>query len=168
MFASKYIYKIFQYIYIYLKFVLITHCIFQRKQTRGNCFSSGIKHHGTMCDTCRLQPIFGIRWKCAECHNYDLCSACYHGDKHHLRHRFYRIVNPDGERYRSYSFSFLFLRITDIDHGFGTIWFPCLHGNSPRQDLLSVTIGAFRKDNFPRLCVHIFVLLPNFAICFQC
>ncbi|XP_039257822.2 E3 ubiquitin-protein ligase MIB1-like [Styela clava] len=59
---------------------------------------SGVKHHGTMCDTCRLQPIYGIRWKCAECHNYDLCSACYHGDKHHLRHRFYRIVFPDEER----------------------------------------------------------------------
>nr|CAB3263829.1 E3 ubiquitin-protein ligase MIB1 [Phallusia mammillata] len=60
--------------------------------------ASGVKHNGSMCDTCRLQPIFGIRWKCAECHNYDLCSACYHGDKHHLRHRFYRIVTPDGER----------------------------------------------------------------------
>nr|XP_009862485.1 E3 ubiquitin-protein ligase MIB1 [Ciona intestinalis] len=60
--------------------------------------ASGLKHNGSMCDTCRLQPIFGIRWKCAECHNYDLCSACYHADKHHLRHRFYRIVTPDGER----------------------------------------------------------------------
>ena len=49
---------------------------------------TGIKHDGTMCDTCRQQPIFGIRWKCAECTNYDLCSVCYHGDKHHLRHRF--------------------------------------------------------------------------------
>ena len=53
---------------------------------------TGVKHDGTMCDTCRQQPIFGIRWKCAECANYDLCSVCYHGDKHHLRHRFYRIT----------------------------------------------------------------------------
>ncbi|XP_073842665.1 E3 ubiquitin-protein ligase mind bomb 1 isoform X2 [Musca autumnalis] len=59
---------------------------------------TGIKHDGTMCDTCRQQPIFGIRWKCAECVNYDLCSICYHGDKHHLRHRFYRISTPGGER----------------------------------------------------------------------
>ena len=59
---------------------------------------TGIKHDGTMCDTCRQQPIFGIRWKCAECVNYDLCSICYHGDKHHLRHRFYRIAVPGGER----------------------------------------------------------------------
>lgn len=59
---------------------------------------TGIKHEGTMCDTCRQQPIFGIRWKCGECSNYDLCSICYHGDKHHLRHRFYRISTPGGER----------------------------------------------------------------------
>ncbi|XP_037933778.1 E3 ubiquitin-protein ligase mind-bomb isoform X2 [Teleopsis dalmanni] len=59
---------------------------------------TGIKHDGTMCDTCRQQPIFGIRWKCAECINYDLCSICYHGDKHHLRHRFFRITTPGGDR----------------------------------------------------------------------
>ncbi|XP_045061904.1 E3 ubiquitin-protein ligase mib1-like isoform X5 [Coregonus clupeaformis] len=59
---------------------------------------TGIKHDGTMCDTCRQQPIIGIRWKCAECNNYDLCTTCYHGDKHHLRHRFYRITTPGSER----------------------------------------------------------------------
>lgn len=59
---------------------------------------TGVKHEGTMCDTCRQQPIFGIRWKCAECTNYDLCSICYHGDKHNLRHRFYRINTPGSER----------------------------------------------------------------------
>lgn len=59
---------------------------------------TGVKHEGTMCDTCRQQPIFGIRWKCAECGNYDLCSICYHGDKHHLRHRFYRITTPGSDR----------------------------------------------------------------------
>lgn len=59
---------------------------------------TGVKHDGTMCDTCRQQPIFGIRWKCAECGNYDLCSICYHGDKHHLRHRFYRITTPGCDR----------------------------------------------------------------------
>ncbi|MEE6464267.1 hypothetical protein FKM82_006222 [Ascaphus truei] len=59
---------------------------------------TGVKHDGTMCDTCRQQPIIGIRWKCAECTNYDLCTVCYHGDKHHLRHRFYRITTPGSER----------------------------------------------------------------------
>ncbi len=60
---------------------------------------TGVKHDGAMCDTCRQQPIFGARWKCAECANYDLCSICYHGDKHHLRHRFYRITTVGSERW---------------------------------------------------------------------
>ena len=59
---------------------------------------AGVKHEGTMCDTCKQQPIFGIRWKCAECSNYDLCSICYHGDKHNLRHRHYRILAAGHER----------------------------------------------------------------------
>jgi len=59
---------------------------------------AGIFHQEAMCDTCRQQPIYGIRWKCAECINYDLCTQCYMSDKHHLRHRFYRIFLPDGAR----------------------------------------------------------------------
>lgn len=52
-----------------------------------------------MCDTCRQQPIYGIRWKCKDCQNYDLCSICYHSDKHSLKHRFYRIFLPGFDRY---------------------------------------------------------------------
>lgn len=59
---------------------------------------TGIKHDGSMCDGCRMQPIYGMRWKCADCPNFDLCSVCYHGDKHHLRHRFYRLNGPSAER----------------------------------------------------------------------
>lgn len=57
------------------------------------------KHDGTKCDTCRQYPIFGIRWKCAECMSYDLCSVCYNKDKHDLRHRFYRITTMGSEKY---------------------------------------------------------------------
>lgn len=59
---------------------------------------TGIKHEGSMCEGCRMQPIYGMRWKCADCQNYDLCSVCYHGDKHHLRHQFYRVCGPNSER----------------------------------------------------------------------
>ena len=50
------------------------------------------------CDVCGTQPIFGVRWSCAECRGTDLCSNCYHNDKHNLRHRFYRIANAASER----------------------------------------------------------------------
>ncbi|CAG0882641.1 unnamed protein product [Cyprideis torosa] len=59
---------------------------------------TSIKHDGTICDGCTQRPIFGIRWKCAECTNFDLCSVCYHADKHSLRHHFYCIATPGGER----------------------------------------------------------------------
>ncbi|CAG0916950.1 unnamed protein product [Notodromas monacha] len=58
---------------------------------------SGVKHEGSICDGCRQSPIYGIRWKCTDCANYDLCSMCYHGDKHALRHRFCR-VSISGEK----------------------------------------------------------------------
>ncbi|CAD5112184.1 DgyrCDS1418 [Dimorphilus gyrociliatus] len=56
------------------------------------------KHDGTTCDSCRQQPIYGIRWKCSDCINFELCSVCYHNDKHNLRHRFHRIATPGGDR----------------------------------------------------------------------
>ena len=59
---------------------------------------TGIKHESSKCDSCSQQPIFGIRWKCAECLNFDLCSICYHSDKHNTRHRFCRILAPGHER----------------------------------------------------------------------
>ncbi|XP_028968353.1 E3 ubiquitin-protein ligase MIB1 [Galendromus occidentalis] len=59
---------------------------------------TGVKHDNTMCDSCCQTPIFGIRWKCAECSSYDLCSVCYHGNKHMLSHRFYRIATPYSEK----------------------------------------------------------------------
>ncbi|KPM03905.1 E3 ubiquitin-protein ligase mind-bomb-like protein [Sarcoptes scabiei] len=61
--------------------------------------STGVKHEGTMCDWCNKSPIFGIRWKCADCTNYDLCSSCYHDDRHSLKHRFFRILSPGSNRY---------------------------------------------------------------------
>lgn len=42
--------------------------------------------------------ILGIRWHCGDCPNVDLCSMCYHGDRHNIRHRFCRIVTPNGEK----------------------------------------------------------------------
>ncbi|KAH9516075.1 E3 ubiquitin-protein ligase MIB1 [Dermatophagoides farinae] len=61
--------------------------------------STSVKHEGAMCDFCRQSPIFGIRWKCGDCNNYDLCSICYHGDKHNLKHRFFRILSPGSNRF---------------------------------------------------------------------
>ncbi|CAH8588558.1 unnamed protein product [Schistosoma turkestanicum] len=55
---------------------------------------TGSKHPGTICEGCHESPIYGIRWKCVVCLSTDLCSTCYHADKHSLAHQFLRITAP--------------------------------------------------------------------------
>ncbi|CAL1544065.1 unnamed protein product [Lymnaea stagnalis] len=59
----------------------------------------GIFHPSITCTECLEFGIEGLRWKCLECENVELCSVCYMGDKHNLSHVFLRIDNPmsDGE-----------------------------------------------------------------------
>lgn len=53
-----------------------------------------VVHRNVSCDLCGAQPIVGIRFKCAECPNFDLCSECeakgdpsdFVGGQHTLRH----------------------------------------------------------------------------------
>jgi len=67
------------------------------------------KHIGTSCYACKTTPIIGHRWKCVSCpprplsgtdqeitvnYSVDLCSTCYHGDKHNVRHKFILIEQP--------------------------------------------------------------------------
>ncbi|XP_055898219.1 uncharacterized protein LOC129928325 isoform X2 [Biomphalaria glabrata] len=52
---------------------------------------SGIKHLNVTCNECKQEPIYGARWKCADCDNIDLCTVCYNMDKHDLTHAFLRM-----------------------------------------------------------------------------
>ena len=51
---------------------------------------AGVKHLGVTCDECKQRNVLGIRWKCNDCHDYDLCTICYFADKHSLTHQFQR------------------------------------------------------------------------------
>ncbi|XP_022099973.1 E3 ubiquitin-protein ligase MIB1-like [Acanthaster planci] len=51
----------------------------------------GVKHPNIICDGCHENGVVGIRWKCLECHDFDLCHGCYNEGKHDLGHRFTRI-----------------------------------------------------------------------------
>ncbi|KAJ2721315.1 hypothetical protein GGI07_004042 [Coemansia sp. Benny D115] len=46
----------------------------------------GVIHRGTTCDGCQETPIRGTRYKCAQCADIDLCSACEAQDihRHHI------------------------------------------------------------------------------------
>ncbi|XP_033097862.1 E3 ubiquitin-protein ligase MIB2-like [Anneissia japonica] len=54
----------------------------------------GIKHNGVQCDACNTVPVYGMRWKCTECHDYDLCHSCYMSDEHDKNHIFCRHDAP--------------------------------------------------------------------------
>ncbi|XP_043944642.1 E3 ubiquitin-protein ligase MIB2-like [Protopterus annectens] len=57
----------------------------------------GMRHVNITCDACHSQGIWGIRWKCMQCHDYDLCSKCYMSDEHNTMHTFFRIPTPASQ-----------------------------------------------------------------------
>ena len=54
------------------------------------CRLTGLKHPHVTCDGCKQAPLAGIRYKCANCPNYDLCSTCFGNDVHDMQHEFFR------------------------------------------------------------------------------
>ncbi|XP_077998099.1 E3 ubiquitin-protein ligase MIB2-like [Glandiceps talaboti] len=56
----------------------------------------GIKHPNIICDVCKKHGIQGMRWKCTECYDYDLCTECYMTDKHDSNHTFMRYVTQNS------------------------------------------------------------------------
>lgn len=56
---------------------------------------SGVCHPNITCDICGENGIHGLRWKCCDCHDFDMCSPCYMADKHDLKHAFVRVDTPN-------------------------------------------------------------------------
>ncbi len=53
-----------------------------------------IVHKDTRCDECHATPIEGRRYKCLQCENYDLCTACYERVCHIPGHVFASLKKP--------------------------------------------------------------------------
>lgn len=68
--------------------------ILSSRLTGGSNQEQDIVHRGVQCDACYLHDIRGIRYKCNNCSNYDLCALCYHRNKHDLSHSFKRFILP--------------------------------------------------------------------------
>jgi hypothetical protein len=54
----------------------------------------GYIHRGVECNGCGIMPIQGIRYRCANCLDFDLCDSCEAQELHIKTHVFYKIRVP--------------------------------------------------------------------------
>jgi len=54
----------------------------------------GYVHRGVTCNSCGSMPIRGIRYRCANCVDYDLCETCEAMQVHPKTHLFYKVRIP--------------------------------------------------------------------------
>ena len=54
----------------------------------------GYVHRGVTCNSCNEMPIRGIRYRCANCVDHDLCEQCEASQSHPRTHLFYKIRIP--------------------------------------------------------------------------
>ncbi|EGD81054.1 hypothetical protein PTSG_10998 [Salpingoeca rosetta] len=53
----------------------------------------GVVHRGVACNHCKATPIKGIRYKCANCPDFDLCADCELQEVHNPKHVFIKLNN---------------------------------------------------------------------------
>jgi hypothetical protein len=51
-------------------------------------------HRGCGCNNCGIMPIRGVRYRCSNCADYDLCETCEAQDPHLRTHIFYKVKVP--------------------------------------------------------------------------
>lgn len=62
--------------------------------SEDNAHRNGRVHRGCQCNSCGMVPICGIRYRCANCADFDLCETCEAQDVHIRTHIFYKIQVP--------------------------------------------------------------------------
>ncbi|KAL1421081.1 hypothetical protein MTO96_023508 [Rhipicephalus appendiculatus] len=66
------------------------------RQLSSDVEAGAMQHDGIICNGCREDGIFGTRWKCLLCYDYDLCNSCYAGGTHNQEHAFLKLSKPGG------------------------------------------------------------------------
>ena len=54
----------------------------------------GYVHRGITCNGCGTSPLKGIRYRCSNCHDYDLCENCESQQIHQKNHIFFKVRIP--------------------------------------------------------------------------
>ncbi|KAF1816857.1 hypothetical protein P152DRAFT_453475 [Eremomyces bilateralis CBS 781.70] len=56
--------------------------------------NEGYIHRGIQCNSCEVKPIRGVRWRCANCADFDLCTDCEAMGVHDKTHIFFKVKIP--------------------------------------------------------------------------
>ncbi|KAI6782289.1 E3 ubiquitin-protein ligase-like protein [Emericellopsis cladophorae] len=62
--------------------------------SEDNARRTGCVHRGCQCNSCGMVPIRGIRYRCVNCDDFDLCETCESQGMHIKTHIFYKIRVP--------------------------------------------------------------------------
>lgn len=64
------------------------------KIAEQRCRTDGYVHRGVACDSCNETPIKGIRYRCVNCDDHDLCETCESTQTHNRQHLFLKVRIP--------------------------------------------------------------------------
>lgn len=59
-----------------------------------NAKREGYIHRGVTCNGCGINPIRGIRYRCSNCVDFDLCEHCEAAESHPKTHLFFKVRIP--------------------------------------------------------------------------
>ncbi|KAI2616151.1 EF-hand [Hypomontagnella submonticulosa] len=62
--------------------------------SEDNARRNAYVHRGCQCNGCGMVPVRGIRYRCANCADFDLCEACESQGLHNKAHVFYKVRVP--------------------------------------------------------------------------
>lgn len=62
--------------------------------SEDNARRNGCVHRGCQCNSCGMAPIRGVRYRCVNCADFDLCETCESQGSHTKAHIFYKIKVP--------------------------------------------------------------------------
>ncbi|KAI0405809.1 hypothetical protein F4802DRAFT_560775 [Xylaria palmicola] len=62
--------------------------------SEDNARRNAYVHRGCLCNGCGMLPIRGIRYRCANCPDFDLCEMCESQGTHNKAHVFYKVKVP--------------------------------------------------------------------------
>ncbi|OTB02934.1 hypothetical protein M426DRAFT_322179 [Hypoxylon sp. CI-4A] len=62
--------------------------------SEDNARRNAYVHRGCQCNGCGMVPIRGVRYRCANCADFDLCEVCESQGLHNRTHIFYKVKVP--------------------------------------------------------------------------